>query len=60
MAARPLMCPEHPTIPQPCQRCAAEKRPPTPDELAALRAVIPTQHMTDKAARERLAQKEQR
>ena len=37
MATRPLMCPEHETIPHPCHRCAAEKRAPTPEELAEIR-----------------------
>lgn len=55
-----IPCPEHPGHVQPCEPCKAGTRPPTPDELVALRAVIPDKHMSDKAARERLAKKEQR
>lgn len=50
--ARQLMCIEHPSIPHPCRRCAAEKRHGTPDDFANLRAVLDE---ATRAAREEAA-----
>lgn len=55
-----IPCPDHPGLVQPCGLCREGKRPPTPDELVTIRQTLAeAPDLSDKAARERLAKKEQ-
>ena len=54
-----IPCPDHPGLVQPCGLCREGKIPPPPDVLATIRQTLAeAPDLSDKAARERLAQKE--